>query len=74
MVMLTFSQLSNCRDIKRIKIEGMETDFKPVPELVPTFSRHFHASALVEGEHDSGHPAYSMSDRTVPGGPDPLHN
>lgn len=74
MVMLTFTQLSNCHDMKRVTIEGTEMEFKPEPEFRSPFSTHFPAAVPIEAKNDGVEPIYGMSDRTVPGGPDPLHN
>ncbi|CAL5356111.1 unnamed protein product [Camellia sinensis] len=68
-MMLAISQISNGRHIHRITTEESSTDkfnFK--------FSQHFSAEAPEESRNNEADPVYQVSHRTVPGGPNPLHN
>lgn len=72
MVMLTFGQFSTCRDIHRSAIEGTKTEIKT--QFRSPFPWHFPAAAPAEAKSVGTDPIYGTSDRTVPGGPNPLHN
>lgn len=72
-VMLTFGQLSTCRDIHRSAIEGTKTT-EIKTQFSSPFPCHFPTAAPAEAKSVGTHPIYGTSDRTVPGGPNPLHN
>lgn len=72
MVMLSFCQLSDCRSIHRSTAEGTTTHMKP--GLHSSFPSRFPAEAPGAVNNPHTDPIYGMSERTVPGGPNPLHN
>lgn len=64
MMMLTITHHSNCRDIRRIIAQETEQIFKESEIFPPQ-----------EWSNDEEvDPIYGASDRSVPGGPNPLHN
>lgn len=70
MIILAFTQLSTCRDIPRSTTERPETEIKHL-----TFPSRLPAEAPVAAIDSQGTKnIYGMSKRTVPGGPNPLHN
>ncbi|WOG90264.1 hypothetical protein DCAR_0209507 [Daucus carota subsp. sativus] len=72
MIMISFFELSNCRDIHRSTTEGTTTNMKPGSHS--SFPSRFPAKAPVADSNPQTDPIYGMSKRTVPGGPNPLHN
>lgn len=71
-VMLTFTQLSNCGNLQRSTTKGTKTAMKP--DLHSSFPSRFPAKAPVAINNPHTDPIFGMSERTVPGGPNPLHN
>lgn len=64
MMMLTITHHSNCLDIRRIIAQETEQIFKESEIFPPQ-----------EWSNDEEvDPIYGASDRSVPGGPNPLHN
>lgn len=73
MIILASSQLSSCRHL-HIKIDDQNNP-RAEAQVFTQFSWHFPAKASQgssKGEIDD--PVYGVSYRTVPGGPNPLHN
>ncbi|KAF5938631.1 hypothetical protein HYC85_022890 [Camellia sinensis] len=68
-MMLAISLISNGRHIHRITTEESSTD-----KFNWKFSQHFSAEAPEESRNNEADPVYQVSHRTVPGGPNPLHN
>ncbi|KAL6986208.1 hypothetical protein U1Q18_019588 [Sarracenia purpurea var. burkii] len=75
-VILAISQVSNGRHLQRIITEG-RTDERFTSKFYARFSKRFsEAAAAAPGQagKDPVNPVYGVSHRTVPGGPNPLHN
>ncbi|PSS11424.1 CLE12p like [Actinidia chinensis var. chinensis] len=77
LVILTITQLSNGRHLHiRITIEASQE--RSTNEFYPRFSNHFSTTAAAaapeKSRNDQVDPVYEVSHRTVPGGPNPLHN
>ncbi|KAJ6415230.1 hypothetical protein OIU84_004089 [Salix udensis] len=73
MIILATSQLSSCRHL-HIKI-GDQNKPRAEAQVFTQFSWHFPAKASQGSSKDEiDDPVYGVSYRTVPGGPNPLHN
>ncbi|KAG5249297.1 hypothetical protein OIU77_027121 [Salix suchowensis] len=73
MIILASSQLSSCRHL-HIKI-GDQNKPRAEAQEFAQFSWHFPAKASQGSSKDEiDDPVYGVSYRTVPGGPNPLHN
>lgn len=70
-IMLAISQLSSCRHIRQASEEAQQAS---KAEFEPRFSTHSSAPAPGEYGGDEIDPIYGVSHRSVPGGPNPLHN
>ncbi|KAL8216680.1 hypothetical protein R6Q57_023517 [Mikania cordata] len=71
---LMIALVSSSRNIHRITIEGMNQRFQPQfnsshPVYTPT-----PAASLKESWNDTTDPIIGVSQRAIPGGPNPLHN
>lgn len=71
-IMLAISQLSSCRHIRQASEEAQQQASKA--QFKTWFSRHSSAPAPGEYDGDEIDPIYGVSHRSVPGGPNPLHN
>ncbi|KAI7989590.1 CLAVATA3/ESR (CLE)-related protein 14 [Camellia lanceoleosa] len=72
MMMLAISEPSNGRNLHRIATEGTGERFRN--EFYSRFSQHLSATAPEESENEQIDPVYGVSHRTIPAGPNPLHN
>ncbi|PSS04151.1 CLE14p like [Actinidia chinensis var. chinensis] len=74
LVILTITQLSNGRHLhNRITTEA--TQERSTNEFYSQFSNHFSTEAAAAAPEKSRNDlVYGVSHRTVPGGPNPLHN
>ncbi|KAJ0106249.1 hypothetical protein Patl1_18742 [Pistacia atlantica] len=68
LIILAACQLSSSRYLHTTTSEETSTEFHP------TFSWHFPAKAPESSGKEATDPLYGVSYRTVPGGPNPLHN
>ncbi|OMO58694.1 hypothetical protein COLO4_34424 [Corchorus olitorius] len=66
-ILTTTIQLSSCRYIHR-SLSSSETEFST------KHSWHSSAKSPEASREDKSRPIYDVSYRTVPGGPNPLHN
>ncbi|CAK7335493.1 unnamed protein product, partial [Dovyalis caffra] len=74
MIILAVSQLSSCRHL-HINLGDQTKKAAAETEVSPQFSLHFPAQAPEGSSKDEkDDPVYGVSFRTVPGGPNPLHN
>ncbi|KAK4558160.1 hypothetical protein RGQ29_007785 [Quercus rubra] len=71
-IALAISQQSNCRQIYNSNSE--EAKSRDKNNFYSRYSWHFSAKALVGSTKDDIDPVYGVSLRTVPQGPNPLHN
>ncbi|KAK7855759.1 hypothetical protein CFP56_026413 [Quercus suber] len=71
-ITLAISQQSNCRQIYKSNSEEAKPGDKN--NFYSRYSWHFSAKALVGSTKDDINPIYGVSLRTVPQGPNPLHN
>lgn len=70
MIILAINQQSSCRYLHRM-VGTEETKKTAATEI---FTRHFPAEAPQRSRKEVANSAYGVSYRTVPGGPNPLHN
>uniref|UniRef100_A0A2P2QBS8 Uncharacterized protein n=1 Tax=Rhizophora mucronata TaxID=61149 RepID=A0A2P2QBS8_RHIMU len=73
LILLAGSQLSSCRHLHE-STRGRNSGHPVENQSSTQFSWHFSAKAPEGSNRVEGNPVYGASYRTVPAGPNPLHN